>query len=66
MGLNKYVTIFLMKIILEGGVKGRLKEVGVHKFFLILEGVFIGGRGLKREGVYQRIYRNKFRVNDMF
>ena len=55
-----------MKIILEGGVKGRLKEVGVHKFFLILEGVFIGGRGLKREGVYQRIYRNKFRVNDMF
>ena len=33
--------------LLEGGC---LKEGGVHKFFLILGGAFIGGRRLKEEG----------------
>ena len=36
-----------MKILLGGGGKRRLKEVGVCKFFMILEGMFIGGRRLK-------------------
>ena len=39
-----------MKILLGGGGKSSLKEVGVHKFFMIFEGVFIGGRRLKEEG----------------
>ena len=39
-----------MKILLGGGGKRCLKEVGVRKFFMILEGMFIGGRRLKEGG----------------
>ena len=57
--LNKYVAMFLMimKTLLGGRGGGaafirreHLKEGGVNKFFLILGGVFIGGRRLKEGG----------------
>ena len=56
--LNKYVAMFLMIMkTLLGGRGGaafirreHLKEGGVNKLFLILGGVFIGGRRLKEGG----------------
>ena len=58
--LNKYVAMFLMimKTLLGGRGGGgaafirreHLKEGGVNKLFLILGGVFIGGRRLKEGG----------------
>ena len=39
-----------MKILLGGGGKRRLKEVGVCKLFMTLEGMFIEGRRLKEGG----------------
>ena len=66
-GLNKYVTIFLMEILLgwEGAFirQGSLKEGGVHKLFLILGGVFIRGRCLKEKR--GRVLTGRFTVYDV-
>ena len=51
-----YVTIFLVKTLLKEGEegvfirRGRLKQGGVDKLFLIIGGAFFGGRLLKEGG----------------